>query len=92
MPISSNKMSRKGLNLNILQLFIKLLPVQIFLVITSGISDTVNGLLIGNCLKSSSMVALCMSAPLSAFLGSVASIISSETLPAPKLSTPRSGI
>ncbi len=77
MPISSNKVSRKGLNLNILQLFIKLLPVQIFLVITSGISDTVNGLLIGNCLKSSSMVALCMSAPLSAFLGSVASIISS---------------
>ena len=67
---------RKIFNDNILRLYLKILPVQIFLVIASGLSGIVNGLIIGNLLDSSSMIALGLTNPWVGILSGVASIIS----------------
>ena len=69
-------MFKDGLNRNILQLFMKLLPVQIFSVVTSGLSEIVNGLLVGNCLSPECMSALGLCAPLHTFFNAIASIVS----------------
>ena len=64
------------LNKNILELYFKLLPVQIFLVITNGLTSLINGLIIGNLLSPASMVAMGFGVPLIAIVASFASIIS----------------
>ena len=64
------------LNKNILELYFKLLPVQIFLVIASGLSNIINGLVIGNLLTASAMIALGYVGPFSYLLAAVATIVS----------------
>ena len=63
-------------NNNVFRLFSKLLPVQIFLSITSGLSGIINGLIIGNFLSSSAMRALGLVVPMINFLSGLASIVS----------------
>ncbi|MBR5340431.1 MAG: ATP-binding protein [Erysipelotrichaceae bacterium] len=63
-------------NHNIMELFLKLLPVQIFMCIANGLSGIVNGLIIGNMLSKTAMAALGLTAPLTNFLGSLAQIVS----------------
>ena len=67
---------KKIFNDNILRLYLKILPVQAFMVIASGLSGIVNGLIIGNLLDSPSMIALGLTNPLTGILSGVASIIS----------------
>ena len=61
---------------NIFRLFVKLLPVQIFLSITSGLSGIINGLIIGNFLSDSAMRALALVSPMINFFSALASIVS----------------
>lgn len=63
-------------NNNVFRLFSKLLPVQIFLSITSGLSGIINGLIIGNFLSASAMRALGLVVPMINFLSGLASIVS----------------
>ncbi len=63
-------------NRNIRELFLRLLPVQIFLVIAGGLSGIINGLIVGNMLSDTAMVALGLTAPLSSLLAALASIVS----------------
>lgn len=62
---------------NVYRLFLKLLPVQILLVITSGLSSIINGLIIGNYFNANAMRALGLATPMMAFLSGLASIVSS---------------
>lgn len=64
------------LNSNIKELFLKLLPVQIFISATSSLGALVNGLITGNYLTSDAMIALGLIGPMNAMLSSVASIVS----------------
>lgn len=64
------------LNKNILELYLKLLPVQIFLCIANSLSNIINGLVIGNMLTATAMIALGLVAPLGNLFASVAAIIS----------------
>lgn len=61
---------------NISKLFLKLLPVQIFMCITSSLSSLVNGLVIGNNLSNDAMVALGFVVPLVSVFTSISAIIS----------------
>ena len=66
----------KRFNRNVRELFMKLLPVQIFLMLASGVSGIVNGLIVGNNLSATAMAALGLTAPLSSLLASLATIVS----------------
>lgn len=61
---------------NVFELFMKLLPVQIFVVIVSSLSGIINGLVIGNNLSDTAMAALGLVNPMTAFLAGVSSIVS----------------
>ena len=61
---------------NIAKLFLRILPVQIFVVIASSLSSLINGLFIGNNLSSEAMVALGFVTPLSAIIAAIVSIFS----------------
>ena len=61
---------------NVFRLFAKLLPVQIFLCIASGLSAIINGLIIGNFLNDSAMRALGLVTPMISFFSAMASIVS----------------
>lgn len=61
---------------NIRELFIKLLPIQIFISAASFLSSLVNGLITGNFLSSEAMVALGLIMPMSAILAAIAAIVS----------------
>ncbi|MBQ6335009.1 MAG: ATP-binding protein [Erysipelotrichaceae bacterium] len=63
-------------NRNIRELFLRLLPVQIFLAIASGLSGIVNGLIVGNLLSDTAMSALGLTNPLTNLLGALSGIIS----------------
>lgn len=67
--------SSKNIN-NIKELFLKLLPVQIFISIASNLSGLVNGLITGNYLNKDAMVALGLIMPLSMILGALGMIVS----------------
>ena len=64
------------LDKNILELYWKLLPVQIFLVITNGLTNLIDGLVIGNLLSPASMIALGLTGPVIAIICSFAAIVS----------------
>lgn len=61
---------------NINKLFIKLLPVQIFVCISSSLSALVNGSIVGNNLSALDMSALGLVTPFSTIISAIASIIS----------------
>lgn len=61
---------------NVTKLFLKLLPVQIFLSLTSGITSVVNGLIVGNYFEPNAMRTIGLIAPMSALLAGLASIVS----------------
>ena len=61
---------------NIKSLFLKLLPAQVFVVITSMLSGLISGLITGSHLNSDSMVALGLVLPLTSIVGAVAMIVS----------------
>ena len=63
-------------NHNIMELYLKLLPVQIFLVLASSLSYFVNGIITGNLLNAVAMVALGLATPFCAILSSIATIFS----------------
>ena len=63
-------------NRNIMELYLKLLPVQFFLVIANNLSNMVNGLIIGNTLPSTAMEALGLTIPMNTLLGGLAQIFS----------------
>ncbi len=73
-------MGKVRMNRNIFELFMRLLPVQIFLVVASGLGDMVNGMVVGNCLSPLEMNATGLSAPLGMLLSSIANIICSGSL------------
>ena len=64
-------------NHNIMELYLKLLPVQFFMVIANNLSSFVNGLIVGNTLPSTAMEALGLTIPLNSLLGGLAQIVSS---------------
>lgn len=64
------------LNGNIKELFLRLLPVQIFIMATSSLGSLVNGLITGNYLTSDAMIALGLIGPMNAMLSSIANIVS----------------
>ena len=61
---------------NIKELFLKLLPIQIFISAASFLSSLVDGLITGNFLSSEAMVALGLIMPMSAILAAIAAIVS----------------
>lgn len=61
---------------NITRMFIKLWPVQFFVVIASSLSGIINGLVIGNYLSFEAMSALGLVTPVIGFLSALASIVS----------------
>lgn len=63
-------------NHNIMELYLKLLPVQIFMSIANSLSGFVNGLIIGNTLPDTAMAALGFTIPLTNLLGGLATIVS----------------
>lgn len=64
-------------NKKILKMYLKLIPVQIFLCISGGLGNIVNGFIIGNNLSPTAMIALGYTGPLIIMLTSIASIFSS---------------
>lgn len=62
---------------NIFELFLKILPAQVFISIASSLSNIVNGLVIGNNLSDSAMIAMGLVTPMLNLLTGIASIISS---------------
>ncbi len=68
-------MSKDISSKNIYNLYMKLLPAQIFVVITGALSGIVNGILVGNNLSQEAMVALGFVGPLSALVTACASIV-----------------
>lgn len=65
-----------GIN-NIKELFLALLPAQIFSNLTSSLSGIVNGIIIGNFLSSLDMIALGFASPAVAIIGMSSSIVAS---------------
>ena len=61
---------------NVTRLFVKLLPAQFFLVISSGITAIINGLIVGNYLNPNAMRAIGLVAPLTALLAALSSVVS----------------
>ncbi|MBR3266010.1 MAG: ATP-binding protein [Erysipelotrichaceae bacterium] len=64
------------LNKNILELYFHLLPVQIFLCIANSLSSLINGLVTGNLLSATAMIALGLVTPLNNLIASIATIVS----------------
>ena len=60
----------------ITQMFLTLLPAQIFASATASFSSIINGLVIGNCLSQDAMVALGFVTPITLILGALSAIIS----------------
>ena len=61
---------------NTIELFLKLLPIQIFVNLASSLSRFVNGLIIGNNLSASAMIASGLVSPLFNIIGSISTIVS----------------
>ena len=61
---------------NILELYLKLMPAQFFMVIASSLSGMINGLIIGNCLSGIAMVAMTLTQPFLNIITGISSIIS----------------
>ena len=59
-----------------MELYLKLLPVQIFMSIANSLSGIVNGLIVGNNLPNTAMAALGFTTPLTNLLAGVATIVS----------------
>ena len=72
-------MNNNNMN-NVTRLFLKLLPVQLFLSLTSGLTNFVNGLIVGNFFESNAMRTIGLIAPMTSFLGGLAAIISGGSL------------
>lgn len=69
-------MREKYSNINTKQLFLAILPAQIFASVTANLSGIVNGLIIGAYLSSMDMIALGFATPLNSAISVVATIIS----------------
>ena len=63
-------------NRNIMELYLKLLPVQIFMSIANSLSGIVNGLIIGNTPPTTAMIALGLTTPMTSMLAALATIVS----------------
>ena len=63
-------------NRNIMELYLKLLPVQIFMSIANSLSGIVNGLIIGNTPPTTAMIALGLTTPMTNMLAALATIVS----------------
>ena len=61
---------------NTIELFLKLLPIQIFVNLASSLSRFVNGLIIGNNLSPAAMIASGVVSPLFNIIGSISTIVS----------------
>ena len=61
---------------NTIELFLKLLPIQIFVNLASSLSRIVNGLIIGNNLSPSAMIASGVVSPLFNIVGSISTVVS----------------
>ena len=68
-------MNRKLENNNIILLFRKLLPVQIFICMSSCLSGLISGIIIGNFLDSYALTALGFVNPLNSIIGALSSLI-----------------
>ena len=68
-------MNRKLENNNIILLFRKLLPVQIFICMSSCLSGLISGIIIGNFLNSYALTALGFVNPLNSIIGALSSLI-----------------
>lgn len=63
-------------NHNIMELYLKLLPVQIFMSIANSLSGIINGLIIGNTPPTTAMIALGLTTPMTNMLAALATIVS----------------
>lgn len=61
---------------NTIELFLKLLPIQIFVNLASSLSRFVNGMIIGNNLSPVAMIASGVVSPLFSIIGSISTIVS----------------
>ena len=61
---------------NTIELFLKLLPIQIFVNLASSLSRFVNGLIIGNSLSPAAMIASGVVSPLFNIIGGISTIVS----------------
>lgn len=72
----NNVMKKYGIN-NIKELFLTILPAQIFSFITSSLSGIVNGIIIGNYLTNLDMIALGFTSPVVQMIAVFSTVISS---------------
>ncbi len=75
MPGRKGEISMEDNLNNIRKLFLRLLPVQIFVVMSSYLSNIINGLVIGNYLSAGAMIALGLVSPVLNIIASVSTIV-----------------